>query len=197
MRYSLDEIDTFLTVMDLGTVTAAAARLNLSKSVVSRRITEFETTLGAALFRRHAGRIVPTETALRLAERHLDELHNRPHDRVGAGGNRTSVGVRQQCDGRFGRVDAVGDPGVLVQRRGHVLGVESAGGRQRTHASAGRGIFGQLLQSGDRACGHDLAHSVAVGRHEVECFQPCEHLGFVTAEDGPGRRRFSRIKARM
>lgn len=69
MRYSLDEIDTFLTVMELGTVTAAAARLNLSKSVVSRRITEFETTLGAALFRRHAGRIVPTETALRLAER--------------------------------------------------------------------------------------------------------------------------------
>lgn len=68
MRYSLDEIETFLAVIELGTVTAAAARLNLSKSVVSKRISDFEATLGAALFRRHAGRITPTEAALRLAE---------------------------------------------------------------------------------------------------------------------------------
>ena len=32
MRYTLDDIDTFLAVMELGTVTAAAARLNLAKS---------------------------------------------------------------------------------------------------------------------------------------------------------------------
>lgn len=69
MRYSLDEIETFLTVMELGTVTAAAARLNLSKSVVSKRISDFETALGAALFRRNAGRITATEAASRLAEK--------------------------------------------------------------------------------------------------------------------------------
>jgi DNA-binding transcriptional LysR family regulator len=69
MRYSLDEIETFLTVMELGTVTAAAARLNLSKSVVSKRIGELELGLGVALFRRHAGRIQPTEAAERLVER--------------------------------------------------------------------------------------------------------------------------------
>ncbi|NPD13908.1 LysR family transcriptional regulator [Xinfangfangia sp. D13-10-4-6] len=69
MHYSLDEIDTFLTVMELGTVTAAAARLNLSKSVVSKRLSDLETGLGAALFRRNAGRIIPTEAAGRLAER--------------------------------------------------------------------------------------------------------------------------------
>lgn len=69
MRYSIDEIETFLTVMDLGTVTAAADRLNLSKSVVSKRITDFESALGAALFRRNAGRISPTDAAVRLAER--------------------------------------------------------------------------------------------------------------------------------
>lgn len=69
MRYSLDEIETFLTVMELGTVTAAAARLNLSKSVISKRISDFEMTVGAALFRRNAGRITPTEAALGLAER--------------------------------------------------------------------------------------------------------------------------------
>lgn len=69
MRYSLDEIETFLTVMELGTISAAAARLNLSKSVVSKRVSDFETTVGAALFRRNAGRITPTEAAGRLSER--------------------------------------------------------------------------------------------------------------------------------
>ena len=69
MTYRIDEIETFLTVMELGTVTAAAARLNLSKSVVSKRISDFEARVSAALFRRNAGRIVPTDAALRLAER--------------------------------------------------------------------------------------------------------------------------------
>lgn len=69
MRHDLYQITTFLAVMELGTVTAAAARLNLSKSVISKRIGDFETALGAALFRRHAGRITPTEAALRLSER--------------------------------------------------------------------------------------------------------------------------------
>lgn len=69
MRYDLNDLETFLTVMELGTVTAAAARLNLSKSVISKRITDLEATLGAALFRRNAGRITPTEAALHLADR--------------------------------------------------------------------------------------------------------------------------------
>lgn len=69
MHYTLDEIDTFLTVMDLGTVTAAAARLNLSKSVISKRLSDLETGLGVALFRRNAGRLSATEAAERLALR--------------------------------------------------------------------------------------------------------------------------------
>ena len=69
MRHNLDEIETFLAVMELGTVTAAAARLNLSKSVISKRISDFEARTGAALFRRNAGRITPTEAAAKLAER--------------------------------------------------------------------------------------------------------------------------------
>ncbi len=69
MRYTLNEIGTFLTVMELGTITAAGARLNLSKSVVSKRISDLEEALGAALFLRSAGRITPTEAALRLDDR--------------------------------------------------------------------------------------------------------------------------------
>lgn len=68
MRYTLDEIETFLAVMELGTVTAAAAHLNLSKSVVSKRVSDLERALQAALFLRSAGRVAPTEAALRLAE---------------------------------------------------------------------------------------------------------------------------------
>lgn len=69
MKYTLDEIETFLAVMELGTITAVAARLNLSKSVISKRISGLETTLGAALFRRNAGRISPTEAAQKLDDR--------------------------------------------------------------------------------------------------------------------------------
>jgi DNA-binding transcriptional LysR family regulator len=68
MRYTLDEIETFLAVMELGTVTSAAAHLNLSKSVVSKRVSDLERALQAALFLRNAGRVTPTEAALRLAE---------------------------------------------------------------------------------------------------------------------------------
>ena len=50
MRYDLNDLETFLTVLELGTVTAAAARLNLSKSVISKRISDLEAALGAALF---------------------------------------------------------------------------------------------------------------------------------------------------
>jgi DNA-binding transcriptional LysR family regulator len=68
MRYTLDEIETFLAVLELGTVTAAAAHLNLSKSVVSKRVSDLERALQAALFLRNAGRVTPTEAALRLAD---------------------------------------------------------------------------------------------------------------------------------
>jgi DNA-binding transcriptional LysR family regulator len=69
MKWTIEEIRTFLDVMEAGTVSGAAARANLSKSVVSKRITDLEATLGAALFQRHAGRITPTDTAEELAAR--------------------------------------------------------------------------------------------------------------------------------
>lgn len=69
MKWTLAEIETFLAVVEAGSISGAAARANLSKSVVSKRISEFELALGAPLFRRHAGRIQPTEAAVALAER--------------------------------------------------------------------------------------------------------------------------------
>lgn len=69
MKWTIDEIKTFLDVMETGTVSGAAVRANLSKSVASKRIADLELALGAALFQRHAGRIAPTETATELALR--------------------------------------------------------------------------------------------------------------------------------
>lgn len=66
MRYKLIQIETFLTVMELGTLTAAAARLGVTKSVVSKRITDLEDALGTKLFSR--GRDTPLREAERLAE---------------------------------------------------------------------------------------------------------------------------------
>ncbi|WP_207100471.1 LysR family transcriptional regulator [Paracoccus shandongensis] len=69
MDPSISDIRTFLAVLDAGSISGAAARADLSKSVVSKRISDFEAALGVALFTRHAGRIAPTDTALALADR--------------------------------------------------------------------------------------------------------------------------------
>jgi DNA-binding transcriptional LysR family regulator len=68
MRWTINEIETFLIVIDAGSISGAAIRMDISKSVISKRISDFETALGTALFTRHAGRITPTDSALTLAE---------------------------------------------------------------------------------------------------------------------------------
>lgn len=69
MDWSISDIETFLAVLDQGSISGVAARADLSKSVVSKRISDFEATLGVPLFLRHAGRITPTDTAFALAAR--------------------------------------------------------------------------------------------------------------------------------
>lgn len=69
MKWTINDIETFLAVLDAGSISAAAARSDLSKSVVSKRVSEFEAALGISLFVRHAGRITATENAHLLAAR--------------------------------------------------------------------------------------------------------------------------------
>ena len=69
MRYRLDDIATFLQVVDSGSISAAARRLNLSKSVVSKRITDLEAGLGGGLLQRSTRRVLPTERGLVFYER--------------------------------------------------------------------------------------------------------------------------------
>jgi len=56
-------MEIFIRVMDAGSISAAAERLGIAKSAVSRRIAELEERLGAQLFRRTTRRLNPTEAA--------------------------------------------------------------------------------------------------------------------------------------
>ena len=61
MKYSLDDIRTFLTVVEHGSISAAAQRLELTKSVVSQRVAHLETALGVALLHRSSRGVRATD----------------------------------------------------------------------------------------------------------------------------------------
>ncbi|WP_425116903.1 LysR family transcriptional regulator [Bradyrhizobium sp.] len=60
---------TFIRVVKSGSVTAAATRLNVSKSVISKRVSDLESTLRVELFQRSPGSVKPTEVARSFYER--------------------------------------------------------------------------------------------------------------------------------
>lgn len=61
MNWRFEDVQTFLRVVEAGGITAAAAELKLSKSVVSKRISDLEDALGVALLRRSTRHVAPTE----------------------------------------------------------------------------------------------------------------------------------------
>lgn len=65
----LDDMIAFIRVVEARSFTAAAGRLGLSKSVVSRRITELENRLGARLLNRTTRRLSLTEVGQAFYER--------------------------------------------------------------------------------------------------------------------------------
>ncbi|MDO9415048.1 LysR family transcriptional regulator [Pararhizobium sp.] len=69
MDWRFDDMVTFLDVLETGSITLSAARLNLSKSVVSKRISDLEQALGVALFQRSPRKLTPTESAGDFADR--------------------------------------------------------------------------------------------------------------------------------
>ena len=63
-RGGLDDVRAFCAVVDLGTVTAAAASLRETKGSVSRRISRLERALGARLMARTSRAVSPTAEGL-------------------------------------------------------------------------------------------------------------------------------------
>lgn len=65
----LDGIASFVAISEAGSISAAARRLNLSKSVVSERLAELENSVGAALFHRTTRKLTLTEDGSAFLER--------------------------------------------------------------------------------------------------------------------------------
>lgn len=65
----LDEMRAFVEVVDCGGVNRAAARLGLSKSIVSRKISALEADLGLPLLARSTRGVMPTEAGLEFRQR--------------------------------------------------------------------------------------------------------------------------------
>lgn len=73
----LDDIRTFVEVVELGGLSRAATRLGVSKSMVSRRLARLEAELGARLLSRNTRGVSPTEAGLdykQRSERILSDL---------------------------------------------------------------------------------------------------------------------------
>jgi DNA-binding transcriptional LysR family regulator len=70
-RYAMNlrQLGVVQTVVEFGSVTAAATRLGLTQSAVSRIIAAVEAELGLALFERYRRRLIPSEHALRFVAR--------------------------------------------------------------------------------------------------------------------------------
>ncbi|EWY38348.1 LysR family transcriptional regulator [Skermanella stibiiresistens SB22] len=65
----LDGIVTFVAVAEAGSISEAARRLRLAKSVVSERLAELERSLGAVLLHRTTRKLTLTEDGLAFLER--------------------------------------------------------------------------------------------------------------------------------
>ena len=61
MKYGLDEIKTFLAVVESGSISGASTRLAITKSVVSQRVTHLEAALGVELLHRSSRGVTPTD----------------------------------------------------------------------------------------------------------------------------------------
>jgi len=73
--FKLEGVASFVAVVEAGSISEAARRLNLSKSVVSERLAELEKAMGANLLRRTTRRLSLTEDGAAFLERAARILH--------------------------------------------------------------------------------------------------------------------------
>jgi DNA-binding transcriptional LysR family regulator len=72
----LDGMASFVAIAESGSISEAARRLNLSKSVVSERLAEIERTLGASLLHRTTRKVSLTEDGAAFLEKAVRILHD-------------------------------------------------------------------------------------------------------------------------
>lgn len=79
MKWRFDDILAFVRVMEAGSITAAAERMNVSKSGISKRISDLEAALGVELFQRSTRQVRPTESGDAFYERMVPLIHEINH----------------------------------------------------------------------------------------------------------------------
>jgi DNA-binding transcriptional LysR family regulator len=72
----LTELQTFIQIVDAGSITVAAERLDVAKSAVSRRLSELEARLGVQLLKRTTRRMTLTEPGRSFYNRGLRILED-------------------------------------------------------------------------------------------------------------------------
>lgn len=109
MKYRLEDIEAFLAVVETGSITAAAVRLDVAKSVVSKRVAALEDALGVQLLQRSTRKASPTSEGLQFFERGksaMQELEEAAHSASGL--RRGFFGtVRLSLPMSFGRMWAI------------------------------------------------------------------------------------------
>jgi DNA-binding transcriptional LysR family regulator len=71
----LDSLLSFVTIVEAGSISEAARRLQLSKSVASERLSELESNVGATLVHRSTRKLALTEDGIAFLERAKRILH--------------------------------------------------------------------------------------------------------------------------
>jgi DNA-binding transcriptional LysR family regulator len=102
----VEGITAFVTVVDCGSISEAARRLRLSKSVVSERLSELERTLGGMLLHRTTRKLTLTEDGtafLRRATRIIEEIESATAEMSERRGTLSGV-VRLAAPVTFGRM---------------------------------------------------------------------------------------------
>lgn len=105
MKWRFDDVVAFVQVMEAGSITAAADRMSLSKSVISKRVHDLEAALDVALFQRSTRQVRPTEAGEAFYEQVVPLLHefNETVDIVSAHGERSLRGhLRMTAPMSFG-----------------------------------------------------------------------------------------------
>ncbi|MFZ6772805.1 LysR family transcriptional regulator [Undibacterium sp. SXout7W] len=109
---SLDQVKTLISIIDLGTFSAAARALHLSQPTISLHISELEQRIGAPLLIRGSRRVMPTAAGSTLAERGRRILRD---------ADLALEAVRQQVTGNTGSVRLGTSTGIVVHLLPQVL----------------------------------------------------------------------------
>jgi DNA-binding transcriptional LysR family regulator len=104
VRWRFEDLSTFLTVVETGGITAAARKLNIAKSIVSKRVSDLEAALGVQLLQRSTRVVRPTADgeAVALSMGPLARAMIEQAEQIASGGGTLSGRMRIAAPMSFG-----------------------------------------------------------------------------------------------